>query len=102
MFLICSRCRLTSPAAMDGGIAAMDCKRCGGSMMPETVIKLRRSLLGFRETRSQGAYCATCKTGILVEESPLSNPAPPAIRAPGNQLAQPLDFLSCALSFTGD
>ncbi len=39
----------------------MDCKRCGGSMMPETVIKLRRSLFGFRETRSQGAYCWACK-----------------------------------------
>jgi len=49
----------------------MDCKRCGGSMMPETVIKLRRGLFGFRETRAQGAYCATCKTGVLVEKPAL-------------------------------
>ena len=49
----------------------MDCGRCGGSMMPETVIKLRRSLFGFRETRSQGAYCATCRTGVLVKEQPI-------------------------------
>jgi hypothetical protein len=45
----------------------MECKRCGGSMMLETVIKLRRSFIGFRETRSQGAYCATCKIGAPIE-----------------------------------
>jgi hypothetical protein len=46
---------------------AMECNRCGGSMMLETVIKLRRRLVGFRETRSQGAYCPTCKIGVPVE-----------------------------------
>jgi hypothetical protein len=44
----------------------MECNRCGGPMMLETVIKLRRRLVGFRETRSQGAYCATCKIGVPV------------------------------------
>ena len=27
---------------------AIECKRCGGPTMPETVIKLRRGVLGFR------------------------------------------------------
>jgi hypothetical protein len=49
----------------------MECKRCGGPMMPETVIKLRRSLIGFRETRSAGAYCVTCRIGVSVESHPL-------------------------------
>lgn len=35
--------------------------------MLETVIKLRRGLLGFSETRSQGAYCATCKLSVPIE-----------------------------------
>lgn len=43
------------------------CRQCDGPMMSETVIKLRRSWFGFRETRSQGAYCATCKIGVLIE-----------------------------------
>jgi hypothetical protein len=45
----------------------MECKRCGAPMMLETVIKLRRSVFGFRETRSRGAYCATCKIAVPVE-----------------------------------
>ena len=46
----------------------MECKRCGGSMMLETVIKLRRGFfVGFRETRSLGAYCATCQLGVPIE-----------------------------------
>jgi len=48
----------------------MECNRCGGLMMSETVIKLRRRFIGFRETRSQGAYCATCKIGVLLESHP--------------------------------
>ena len=48
----------------------MQCRQCGGPMMAETVIKLRRRWLGFRETRFQGAYCATCKIGVLVENHP--------------------------------
>ena len=49
---------------------AIECQRCGGPTMLETIIKLRRGLLGFRETRSPGAYCATCKLSV-----PLENPA---------------------------
>src|SRR5690349_7354732 len=45
----------------------VQCRQCGGPMMSETVIKLRRGWFGFRETRSQGAYCATCKIGVLIE-----------------------------------
>ena len=55
----------------------MECKRCGGSMMPETVIKLRRSFfVGFRETRSQGAYCATCKVGVSMDTHQTTTNAP--------------------------
>lgn len=51
----------------------MECKRCGGTMMPETVIKLRRSVfVGFRETRSRGAYCATCQVGVSLETHQVS------------------------------
>ena len=46
---------------------AIECKRCGGPTMSETVIKLRRSLLGLREARSQGAYCATCKLSAPID-----------------------------------
>jgi len=49
---------------------AIECKRCGGPTMLETVITLRRGVLGVRETRSQGAYCATCKLSV-----PMENPA---------------------------
>ncbi|PPQ29676.1 hypothetical protein CCS01_21015 [Rhodopila globiformis] len=44
----------------------MHCKQCGGPMMPETVIKLRRGLIGFRETRFPGAYCAWCRIGVTI------------------------------------
>lgn len=57
----------------------MKCIRCGGAMMPETVIKLRRSLVGFRETRSQGAYCAACGIGWRVDAAPAVTPRLPAI-----------------------
>jgi hypothetical protein len=46
---------------------AIECKRCGGPTMPETVIKLRRGLLGFHETRWQGGYCATCRLSALAK-----------------------------------
>jgi hypothetical protein len=46
---------------------AIECTRCGGLMMSETVIKLRRGVLGYRETRFQGAYCATCRLSVPVE-----------------------------------
>jgi hypothetical protein len=46
----------------------MQCKQCGGPMMSETVIKLRRSLIGFRETRFQGAYCTWCKIGVVIND----------------------------------
>ena len=48
----------------------MDCERCGGPMMAETVIKLRRGLFGLRATQSQGAYCAACRTSVLIEGPP--------------------------------
>jgi hypothetical protein len=48
--------------------------------MAETVIMLRRGVLGFHETRSQGAYCATCKLSV-----PMDNPvaARPSIASSG-------------------
>jgi hypothetical protein len=46
---------------------AIECKRCGGPTMLETVIKLRRGVFGFRETRSQGGYCATCKLSVPID-----------------------------------
>jgi hypothetical protein len=49
---------------------AIECRRCGGPTMLETVIKLRRGVLGLSETRSQSAYCATCKLSV-----PMENPA---------------------------
>jgi hypothetical protein len=48
---------------------AIECKRCGGSTMLETVIKLRRSLFGLSETHSQRAYCATCKLSGSIENA---------------------------------
>lgn len=48
---------------------AIECRRCGGPTMLEIVIKLRRGALGLRETRSQGAYCATCKLSVPMENS---------------------------------
>jgi hypothetical protein len=50
--------------------------------MPETVIKLRRGVLGFRETRSQGGYCPICKLSVPVE-----NPA--AMRPPITMSGRP-------------
>jgi hypothetical protein len=49
---------------------AIECRRCGGLTISETVIKLRRSLFGFRETRLQGAYCAACKLSVPIESQP--------------------------------
>jgi hypothetical protein len=43
-------------------------------MMAETVIKLRRSLFGFRETRFQGAYCAPCGIGVTIDSLPAVRP----------------------------
>jgi hypothetical protein len=57
---------------------AIECKRCGGSTTLETVIKLRRGLFGFRETRSQGAYCATCKlSGSIDNAAGMQRPIAP-------------------------
>src|SRR5271166_2976149 len=89
MFLLCSCRRLVSVPVRDRGKRAMECKRCGGAMMPETVIELRRGVLGFRETRYRGAYCATCKIGVPVESylsvahQPLRSP-PVYARAAGD------------------
>jgi ssDNA-binding Zn-finger/Zn-ribbon topoisomerase 1 len=46
---------------------AIECKRCGGPTMSETLIKLRRGVFGFRETRSQGGYCPTCRLSVPME-----------------------------------
>jgi hypothetical protein len=54
----------------------MNCNRCGHPMMLETVIKLRRSIIGFKETRSQGAYCLTCRISV-----PIESPRPTTTRA---------------------
>ena len=63
LFLIRSILRLMSAALKDNRRRdmAIECKRCGGPTMVETVITLRRGVLGARETCSQGAYCAACK-----------------------------------------
>jgi hypothetical protein len=53
---------------------AIKCTRCGGTTMPETVINLRRGILGFRETRWQGGYCATCKLSVPVENPATMRP----------------------------
>jgi hypothetical protein len=65
----------------------IECKRCGGPTMAETMITLRRGVLGFRETRSEGAYCATCKLSVPVE-----NPA--AVRPPIAKGGQPRQSIS--------
>jgi hypothetical protein len=52
----------------------MQCPQCGGPMMPETVIRLRRGLFGFRETRFQGGYCATCGIGVTIASLPAADP----------------------------
>ncbi len=48
----------------------MDCARCQQKMMAETVITLRRSVFGVRETRRQGGYCATCRRSAVQPEAP--------------------------------
>jgi hypothetical protein len=68
----------------------MECNRCGDPMMMETVIKLRRRLFGFRETRSQGAYCATCKIGVPVENHQSVSRRPTAVSAPSRRNAREL------------
>jgi ribosomal protein S27AE len=62
----------------------MECTQCGGSMMAETVIKLRRSLIGLRETRSSGAYCPRCKIGVPMEARQ-TDPRQPAVLIPGSR-----------------
>ncbi len=54
---------------------AIECKWCGGPTMSETVIKLRRGVLGLRETRSQGAYCAACKLSLPIENHAAIEPS---------------------------
>jgi hypothetical protein len=53
----------------------IECKRCGGPTMMETVIKLRRGILGFRETRSQGGYCVTCRLSVPMEDPATMRPS---------------------------
>jgi hypothetical protein len=54
---------------------AIECKRCGGPTMLETVIKLRRGVLGFRATCSEGAYCATCKFSVPMKDHTTMRPS---------------------------
>ncbi len=53
---------------------AIECSRCGGPTMLETVIKLRRGVFGFHETRSQGGYCVTCKRSVPIENAAIMRP----------------------------
>jgi hypothetical protein len=48
----------------------MHCNKCGERMMQETVIILRRKFGGFRENRSQGAYCLSCRIAVPIEAAP--------------------------------
>jgi hypothetical protein len=48
-------------------------------MMPETVIKLRRSVFGMREARSQGGYCAACGIGWSMDSTLAATPRPTAV-----------------------
>jgi hypothetical protein len=73
LFLICSIDRLALVRVRDRRKPAMECTQCGGLMMLEAMIKLWRSFLGFRETRSRGAYRATCKIGV--PRSPSRHPS---------------------------
>ena len=80
LFLMCPYIRLRS-VALKGNWRrdmAIECKRCGRWTMLETVIKLRRGILGFRETRSKGGYCVTCKLSVPIE-NPAAMPPPIAI-----------------------
>jgi hypothetical protein len=45
-------------------------------MCPETVIRLRRTLFGLRESRFQGAYCAYCRISVVLgaDNAPLGMP----------------------------
>ncbi len=76
----------------------MECKRCGAPMMQETVIKLRRSVFGLRETRSRGAYCATCKIAVPVE----NHQSPMAVTArPRKRIRDLLPWLATGVSHPG-
>jgi hypothetical protein len=54
---------------------AIECKRCGGPTMLETVIKLRRGVLRFRETRWQGGYWGTYKLSVPTESHAAMRPS---------------------------
>ena len=54
---------------------AIECRRCGGPTMRETVIQLRRGILGLRETRWQGGYCAVCKVSVPMDSPATVRPA---------------------------
>jgi hypothetical protein len=76
LFLICSTRRLISPSSTTSERdMANECERCGDPTMSETTIKLRCSVLGFRETRSQGRYCPTCKLSVSMENHATVRPS---------------------------
>ena len=45
----------------------MFCERCGETMRPETIIKLRRTFGRIRARHFDGAYCASCKASVSTE-----------------------------------
>jgi hypothetical protein len=57
---------------------AVECERCGGLTMAETVITLRRRIFGFHETRSHAAYCASCKLSVPTQPHAFT-PSPVAL-----------------------
>ncbi len=73
---------------------AINCKRCGGPTMLETVIKLRRSILGFRETRSQGGYCPICRLSSPMENRASSRPLVASNGQPGLGLSGFLSYVA--------
>jgi hypothetical protein len=46
----------------------MFCERCGDTMRPETIIKLRRRFGRIRAKHFPGAYCANCKASVPTED----------------------------------
>jgi hypothetical protein len=78
MFLLCSSLRLKSALLKFNRRrdVAIEHRRCGGPTILGTMIKLRRGVLGFHETRSQAAYCGTCKLSVPIEDTA-------AMRRPG-------------------
>lgn len=61
----------------------IDCKRCGGLTLPETLITLRRSFLGLRATRATAEYCPACKVSVPVDTAVAMRPVTAPISVGG-------------------